>query len=615
MPTHIRPAKPAKRIEHSVQLHEQEDCGGVESSSSFKRRSSSRSSGFFVFFFVFFVVFVFFVPDSIMRNLKTIAARFPLVCSCKRSSSEGDEHKEGRRKMAFSPTFRIRIKPGVAPSTGSPSHGTVSPSRLPSTRLSIGRPLSPAPSIVSSLATTDQTALKAERKDLAFTASAKVIPHPDKVAKGGEDAYFISSFGGGVLGVADGVSGWAEENVDPALFSKELMAHALAAVESEEVRNDPRRLLEKAHSSTASIGAATAIVAILEKNGILHVANLGDCGLRIVRQGKVVYATIPQQHYFDCPYQLSSESAQTADDATVYEVGVLEGDTIIMGSDGLFDNVYDSEIEATMQRLGGLDEDYPSRAATAMASLAREHAQDRNYDSPYAKEAIAQGPDYPWWYKIFGRKIGGKIDDITVVVGQIVGTPITEEVTPESPDTADGVATEQVSKEEQLSTVEQLLVDGQISMEEQVSRNVSAEEQVSAQVQVPSEDQISAEGQVSAEQQVSAEEQVSREESLSTEDQVSREENLFTEEQVSGVENISTEEQVVSAEQQVPTEEQVSKEEDVSTEDQVSKEEDVSTEDQVSKEEDVSTEEQVSKEKSVPTKGQGSTEGQEVELP
>ncbi|CAM6088100.1 unnamed protein product [Calypogeia fissa] len=603
MPTHIRPAKAAKRIEHSVQLHEQEDCGGVESSSSssFKRRSSSRSSGFFFFFVVFFV------PDSIMRNLKNIAARFPLVCSCKSSSSEGDEHKEGRRKMAFSPTFRIRIKPGVAPSTGSPSLGAVSPSRLPSTRLSIGRPLSPAPSIVSSLATTDQTALKAERKDLAFTASVKVIPHPDKVAKGGEDAYFISSCGG-FLGVADGVSGWAEENVDPALFSKELMAHALAAVESEEVRNDPRRLLEKAHSSTVSIGAATAIVAILEKKGILHVANLGDCGLRIVRQGKVVYATVPQQHYFDCPYQLSSESAQTADDATVYEVGVLEGDTIIMGSDGLFDNVYDSEIEATMQRLGGLDEDYPSRAATAIASLAREHAQDRNYDSPYAKEAIAQGQDYPWWYKIFGRKIGGKIDDITVVVGQIVGTPITEEVTPESPDKADGVATEQVSKEEQLSTVEQVLVDGQVSMEEQVSRNVSAEEQVSAQVQVPSEDQISAEGQVSAEQQVSAEEQVfaeqqvSREESLSTEDQVSREENLFTEEQVSGVENISTEEHVVSAEQQVPTEEQVSKEEDVSTEEQVSKEE------------DVSTEEQVSKEKSVPTKEQGSTEGQEVEV-
>jgi len=29
---------------------------------------------------------------------------------------------------------------------------------------------------------------------------------------------------------------WAEQNVDPALYSKELMAHAEAAVSSEEVR-------------------------------------------------------------------------------------------------------------------------------------------------------------------------------------------------------------------------------------------------------------------------------------------------------------------------------------------------------------------------------------------
>jgi protein phosphatase PTC7 len=121
-------------------------------------------------------------------------------------------------------------------------------------------------------------------------------------------------------------------------------------------------VLARAHSATISTGAATAIVAILEKNGILHVANVGDCGLRIVRQGKVVYATAPQQHYFDCPYQLSSENAQTAEDATVYELGVLEGDIIVMGSDGLFDNVYDSEIESTMQLCGGSNEDFAGEA-------------------------------------------------------------------------------------------------------------------------------------------------------------------------------------------------------------------------------------------------------------
>jgi hypothetical protein len=45
------------------------------------------------------------------------------------------------------------------------------------------------------------------RVELAFVVGASVIPHPDKVEKGGEDAYFIHDYGGGVLGVADGVSG------------------------------------------------------------------------------------------------------------------------------------------------------------------------------------------------------------------------------------------------------------------------------------------------------------------------------------------------------------------------------------------------------------------------
>jgi protein phosphatase PTC7 len=106
-----------------------------------------------------------------------------------------------------------------------------------------------------------------------------------QVEKGGEDAYFISDYGGGVLGVADGVSGWAAEDVDPALYSCELMAHASNAAASEEMESNAQLLLHKAHSATCSIGAATAIVAILDRSGTLHVANVGDCGLRILRSG------------------------------------------------------------------------------------------------------------------------------------------------------------------------------------------------------------------------------------------------------------------------------------------------------------------------------------------
>lgn len=186
-------------------------------------------------------------------------------------------------------------------------------------------------------------------QELSLSVGTHVIPHPKKVEKGGEDAFFVSSYSGGVIAVADGVSGWAEQNVNPALFSRELMANASSLVGDEEVNFDPRTLIKKAHATTSSVGSATMIVAMLERNGLLKIATVGDCGLRIVRKGQIVFTTSPQEHYFDCPYQLSSEAVgQTYVDATVSSVELVKGDVIVMGSDGLFDNVFDSEIVSTV---------------------------------------------------------------------------------------------------------------------------------------------------------------------------------------------------------------------------------------------------------------------------
>lgn len=48
-------------------------------------------------------------------------------------------------------------------------------------------------------------------------------PHTLQADKGGEDAYCIVRSGLGSIGVADGVSGWAEEGIDPAEYSRTLM--------------------------------------------------------------------------------------------------------------------------------------------------------------------------------------------------------------------------------------------------------------------------------------------------------------------------------------------------------------------------------------------------------
>ncbi|MCH90755.1 putative protein phosphatase 2C 26, partial [Trifolium medium] len=76
---------------------------------------------------------------------------------------------------------------------------------------------------------------------------------------------------------------WAEEDVDPSLFPRELMTNAYNFVKDEEVNNDPQILIKKAHAATFSTGSATVIIAMLEKNGNLKIANVGDCGLRVIR--------------------------------------------------------------------------------------------------------------------------------------------------------------------------------------------------------------------------------------------------------------------------------------------------------------------------------------------
>ncbi|KDP45746.1 hypothetical protein JCGZ_17353 [Jatropha curcas] len=255
------------------------------------------------------------------------------------------------------------------------------------------------------------------QSEVSFCVGTHLIPHPNKIERGGEDAFLVSSYNGGVIAVADGVSGWAEQNVDPSLFPQELMANASYLVADEEVNYDPQILLRKAHAATASIGSATVIVAMLERSGKLKIANVGDCGLRVIRGGQIIFSTPIQEHYFDCPYQLSSETVgQTYIDAMVGSVQLTEGDTIVMGSDGLFDNVFDDEIVSIIARHSNVTE-----AAKALANLASIHSMDSEFESPYVLEAKSKGIDVPLWKKILGMKLtGGKLDDITVVVGQVV---------------------------------------------------------------------------------------------------------------------------------------------------------------------------------------------------
>ena len=96
------------------------------------------------------------------------------------------------------------------------------------------------------------------------------MPHPDKVKKGGEDAWFvrINSSGGGEMYVADGVGGFNEQGVDPGLYARVLCHEAakakLAMDRNPLARGDPKKVIAAAQEATKLPGASTMV-------GVVHV--------------------------------------------------------------------------------------------------------------------------------------------------------------------------------------------------------------------------------------------------------------------------------------------------------------------------------------------------------
>mmetsp|Transcript_33569 Transcript_33569/g.99949 ORF Transcript_33569/g.99949 Transcript_33569/m.99949 type:complete len:728 (-) Transcript_33569:879-3062(-) len=294
--------------------------------------------------------------------------------------------------------------------------------------------------------------------DLKLIAGTAMIPHIDKTEKGGEDAFCICLNGLGAIGVADGVSGWAEEGIDPAEYSRSLMRFAAAALQESTHPHgaDPREVIRHAHQLTVMPGSSTICVCVMKPNGKMHIANLGDSGVRLIRGGRIVFASTAQQHMFNMPFQLSHPSIiESPDDADCAEVTLHDmqpGDIVILATDGLYDNVFDVEIaevvadalaarararafdpehaerrggagggDANDVALGGdgaggaaakLDSEDAEHVAKAIAHTAHTYAQNPYRKTPWSVSAAETG--MPW--ARFFVKGGGKMDDVTVVV-------------------------------------------------------------------------------------------------------------------------------------------------------------------------------------------------------
>lgn len=317
-------------------------------------------------------------------------------------------------------------------------------------------------------------------RSLFLNAGVASWPHPDK--KHGEDS-FVSFLGTrmdvkadtgapsvsplSVIAVFDGVGSWSfEQGIDPSKFSNEC-ARALkqaidthptitgqqvtptAAAEPSAVPPlSPASLLDAAWQAVSTekvVGSSTAcILALSHDSNELKASNIGDSGFLILRHRdarvrvgsvgrdinssaayQVIFRSPQQLHYFNCPLQLGVGLSGEADkfesplDADQLTSPVQEGDIIILATDGLFDNVPEETIVATlskeMERLArdtssvgafhaasissadtSATQESPMKSvADALAKVAHGLSLDRTIDSPFA--VLAKENNILWY--------------------------------------------------------------------------------------------------------------------------------------------------------------------------------------------------------------------------
>jgi protein phosphatase PTC7 len=293
-----------------------------------------------------------------------------------------------------------------------------------------------------------------KNKPLCLSARAFQQTHPAKVEMGYKDAdaTLTSPM---LLGVCDGVSQLEEFNMDPSLLPHELLKECeeLATTQlmpdrpltgnGRNAYKGPIALLKEAYLETESMGSTTVLLAALDNSTRIHgklhpmiaVLSIGDCELLMLRRTsgrqselEAVFHTEMQRidYNVQTPLQLARVDARIDQDfdesvalevieegSAVHCVSAYEGDMLILGSDGVFDNLFLDEIVAICNHYFK-----PAKPGSDHVpidpSLLRE-ASERIVKNSHGKSDSTRGifADAP-----IGK--GGKVDDTSVIVAEVV---------------------------------------------------------------------------------------------------------------------------------------------------------------------------------------------------
>jgi protein phosphatase PTC7 len=284
----------------------------------------------------------------------------------------------------------------------------------------------------------------------SFKAARPAYARQEISSLGSSDAVFTDDSTQS-FGLADGVGSWKAVGLDPGVFAEDLMKNTnkvltqhyseLAELKSKDVGEYLIEVLSMAFDKVHSFGSATATLGICFRSRLIT-ANLGDSTVIVLRQtslGKlrVVFRTKEMQHSLNCPFQLcrlprpkqyrdltrkgygllvkylqevKDQVQDTPEAAQIYSVSLQLNDLVIVGTDGLFDNLLESTIvehaEAAWRTWSDATQ-LCKQLSEKLTSSAVTQSFRKDYMSPFAVAAKKARKAY----------VGGKPDDVTVCVG------------------------------------------------------------------------------------------------------------------------------------------------------------------------------------------------------
>lgn len=277
---------------------------------------------------------------------------------------------------------------------------------------------------------------KACSSRLSFDTLIVSVPYPKRYSVHGEDAAFANAH---AIGVFDGVGGSTTTEVNAGQYARRLATNIEGRLRPCKKAPNLHRIVKKVIKHTQLGGSSTVCCTMLHEHN-LHVFNVGDSGLVIVRNNKIVLSNKAQRHLTNTPFQVSFRNHADLASGQRIKFSVKPGDILILATDGFWDNLFvdkiletlssfviskegalplESSVETHAFQMERLKDQpllkhsstwkYMMGIANSLADQACAISHSFTTDSPYAKLADSSA---------FGFG-GGKMDDITFCLAKI----------------------------------------------------------------------------------------------------------------------------------------------------------------------------------------------------